>query len=63
MLQGCLRSDLPLGIEITLYDDSQLKRELACSKEKEKYLCDKWNQWTTKSMNQLQWLKDLKKKN
>jgi len=60
VLEGRLRPDLPL--EIALYDDfiSQLECELACSKEKERDLIDKWHKSAKKSMKHLQRKRELK---
>ena len=62
MLEGRLRPELPLGTEIALYDDliSQLEREIACRKKKERDLIDKWHKSIKKSVWHLQRKRELK---
>jgi len=62
VLEGSLHPDFPLETKIALYDDfiSQLKRELASIKEKERDLIDKWHKYVEKSMQQLQQNRELK---
>jgi len=52
-MEGCFRPNFPIKIEIALYDYIilQLERELACIKEIERDLNNKWYHLVMKSMN------------